>query len=236
MIAHIYHKHCGVDGYRRMKIYLAREGFVYSMTTIHKYMNCILGLKSIIRPQKPKYERKKAHAIFEDRIQQEFWAEKINQKWCIDFTYVFLKNQEVRYNCTILDLYDRSVIASITDRHMTSALAIHTLQKALASQPSIKGELILHSDQGSQFTSKAFVEFCASVNITQSMSRAGCPYDNAPMERYFRTLKTELIYLYEYDTEEALYQAIEEFAYIEYNYIRPHSYHGYLIPNQARIA
>ena len=75
MIVHIYHKHCGVDGYRRMKIYLAREGFVYSMTTIHKYMNSILGLKSIIRPQKPKYERKKAHAIFEDRIQQEFRAE-----------------------------------------------------------------------------------------------------------------------------------------------------------------
>ena len=95
MIAHIYYKHCGVNGYRCMKIYLAREGFVYSITTIYKYMNSILGLKSIIRSPKPKYERKKAHAIFEDRIQQEFRAEKINQKWCIDFTYVFLKNQEV---------------------------------------------------------------------------------------------------------------------------------------------
>ena len=122
---------------------------------------------------------------------------------------MFLENHEVRYNCTIIDLHDRSVIASITDRHITSDLAIRTLQKALESQPEIKGELILHSDQGSQFTSKAFVEFCESVQVTQSMSKAGYPYDNAPMERYFNTLKNELIYQHEYQTEEALYTAIE---------------------------
>ena len=81
------------------------------------------------------------------------------------------------------------------------------LKKALESQPVLKGKLILHSDQGSQFTSKAFVEFCESVHVTQSMSEAGYPYDNAPMEGYFNTLKSELIYLCEYDAEEALYQA-----------------------------
>lgn len=105
-------------------------------------------------------------------------------------------------------------------------------QKALESQSAIKGELILHSDQGSQFTSKAFVEFCEAVHVTQSMSKAGYPYDNAPMERYFNTLKSELIYLYEYDTEEALYQAVEEFAYVEYNHVRPHSFNGYLVSAQ----
>ena len=56
------------------------------------------------------------------------------------------------------------------------------------------------------------------------------------MERYFNTLKSELIYLYEYDAEEALYQAVEEFAYVEYNHVRPHSFNGYLTPYQARIA
>ena len=147
-----------------------------------------------------------------------------------------MKNHEVRYNCTIIDLHARSVVASITDRHITSDLAICTLKKALESQPVLKGELILHSDQGSQFTSQAFVEFCESVHVTQSMSKVGCPYDNAPMERYFNTLKSELIYLYEYDTEEALYQAVEEFAYVEYNHVRPHSFNGYLTPYQARIA
>ena len=116
-----------------------------------------------------------------------------------------------------------------------SSLYVSNLKYQRINLPALKGELILHSDQGSQFTSKAFVEFCESVHVTQSMSKAGYPYDNAPMERYFNTLKSELIYLYEYDTEETLYQAVEEFAYVEYNHVRPHSFNGYLTPYQARI-
>ncbi len=131
---------------------------------------------------------------------------------------------------------DRSVVASITDRYITSDLAIRTLQKALDSQPVIKGEPILHSNQSSQYTSKAFVKFCKSVHITQSMSKAGYPYDNAPMERYFNTLKNECTNLYEFKTEEALYRAVEEFAYVSYNHVRPHSFNNYRTPYQARIA
>ncbi len=232
----IYHEHNGIVGYRSMKVYLERRGYHYSSTTIHKYMNNEMKLYSIVRPKKPKYKYCEAHKIFENKLKQDFTAAKINQKWCTDFTYLFLSNRDVRYNCTIIDLYDRSVIASITDKNITSDLAIRTLKKALESQPKINGELILHSDQGSQFTSKAFAEFCETSGVTQSMSKAGYPYDNAPMERYFNTLKNELIYLYEYDTEDALYQAVEKFAYVDYNYSRPHSYNGYLTPHQARIA
>ena len=193
-----------------MTVYLARKGYHYSPATIHKYMNAELGLRSIVRPQKTDYEQGKPHKVFE--------------------------NNDVRYNCSIIDLHDRSVIASITDRHITSDLAIRTLQKALDSQPAIKGELILHSDQGSQYTSKAFTDFCKSVNVTQSMSKAGYPYDNAPMERYFNTLKNECTNLYEFKTEEELYQAVEEFSYVHYNHVRPHSSNGYRTPYQARIA
>ena len=219
-----------------MTVYLARKGYSYSPTTIHKYMNTQLGLRSIVRPKKPGYEHVKPHKVFENKLKQDFHADKINQKWCTDFTYLFLENHEVRYNCTIIDLHERSVIASITDRHITSDLAIRTLRKALDSQPVIKGELILHSDQGSQFTSKAFVDFCESAHVTQSMSKAGYPYDNAPMERYFNTMKNECINLYTFHTEDALYQAVEEFAYVHYNHVRPHSYNGYRTPYQARIA
>ena len=120
---------------------------------------------------------------------------KYCQKWCTDFTYLFLKNHEVRYNCTIIDLHARSVVASITDRHITSDLAIRTLKKALESQPVLKGELILHSDQGSQFTSKAFVEFCESVHVTQSMSKAGYPYDNAPMDCLITPYQEVFVYV-----------------------------------------
>jgi len=82
--------------------------------------------------------------------------------------------------------YDRSVVAILTDRHMTSDLALRTLGKALSSQRKrIKG-LILHSDQGSPYTSKAFTDFCEEHDLTQSMSKAGCPYDNAPYGALFQ--------------------------------------------------
>lgn len=199
-------------------------------------MNRELGLKSIVRPNKPGYVSGKPHKLFDNKLHQDFTADEINRKWCTDFTYLFLSNREVRYNCTIIDLYDRSVVASITDRNITSDLAIRTLRKAIESQSSIKEGLILHSDQGSQYTSKAFVEFCESVNVIQSMSKAGYPYDNAPMERYFNTLKNECTNLYEFETEELLYQKVEEFAYVDYNYVRPHSFNNYRTPYETRTA
>lgn len=204
-----------------MKVFLERKGYCFSTTTIHKYMNKEMALHSIVRPKKPDYKRGTAHKVFENKLQQDFTAAKINQKWCTDFTYMYLTNNEVRYNCTIIDLYDRSVIASITDKNITSELAINTLKKALRTQQKIDGGLILHSDQGTQFTSKVFTEFCESVNISQSMSRAGYPYDNAPMERCFNTLKNEYINLYEFKTDEDLYKAVDDFSYVEYNHVRP---------------
>ncbi len=235
-IQELYHTHNGVDGYRMMKVYLERAGYYLSRLTVHRYMNTELGLKSITRRKKPDYPHGKAHKIFENKLNQDFQAEKINQKWCTDFTYLFLSNGEVRYNCSILDLHDRSIVASITDRNITSDLAIRTLRKALNSQPALKEPLLLHSDQGSQYTAKAFVAFCESVHVIQSMSKAGYPYDNAPMERYFNTLKNECTNLYDFQTEEALYNIVEEFAYVQYNHVRPHSFNGYQTPYQARIA
>ncbi len=235
-IEEIYHSHNGVDGYRSMTVYLERRGYRYSQTTIHKYMNRELGLHSIVRPKKPGSKPGNPHKVFDNRLNQDFHADKPNQKWCTDFTYLFLRNGEVRYNCAIIDLYDRSVVASVTDKRITSDLAIRTLQKALDSHHPAKGGLLLHSDQGSQYTSKAFIEFCESVHVAQSMSKAGYPYDNAPIERYFNTLKNECTKLYEFRTDEELYQTVEEFAYVTYNHVRPHSYNGYRTPYQARTA
>lgn len=127
--------------------------------------------------------------------------------------HMFLKNRNVRYNCTIIDIYDRSVIASITDRHITSGLVIRTLQKALDFQHPAKDSLILHSDQGSQYISKAFIELCEFVHVIQSMSKARYPYgsvDSTPMEKYFNTLKNECSNLYEFRTEEKMYRTVEK--------------------------
>ncbi len=234
-IRDIYHSHGGVDGYRTIHAYLIRKGIVISRLTVHKYMNTEMQLFSISRKRKPGYVQGGTHKVYENKLKQDFKATEINQKWCTDFTYLFLTNGSKRYNCTIIDLHDRSVIASITDRSITADLAKRTLEKAIRSQPDIDlSKLLLHSDQGSQYTSKEFTEYCTGLGITQSMSKAGCPYDNAPMERYFNTLKTDLIHQHYYRTEKELYSAIEEFAYVQYNHVRPHSYNNYKTPFEAR--
>ena len=230
----IYHAHSGVDGYRQMKVYLERKDIRLSVLTVHKYMNTEMGLRSVVRRKNPGYQKGKPHKVFRNILEQDFSCDEINTKWCTDFTYLNLADGSKRYNCTIIDLYDRSVVASITDKDITSDLAIRTLRKAIGSQPEIKGVLILHSDQGSQYTSKEFTEYCDRMAVTQSMSKAGYPYDNAPMERYFNTLKNERIYQHEYHTEEELYTAVEEFAYTTYNHARPHSYNNYKTPFEVR--
>ena len=233
-IKKIYHEHEGVDGYRSMRVFLERKSIKISAPTVHKYMNTELKLYSIVRRKKPNYEKGTPHKVFENLINQDFTAEYINQKWCTDFTYLFLANGSKRYNCSILDLHDRSIVASITDKNINSDLAIRTVKKAMESQPKISNKLILHSDQGSQYTSKAFIEFCESAEITQSMSKAACPYDNAPMERYYNTLKNERINLHYYHTDEELNTSIDEFAYVWYNHVRPHTYNNNKTPFEAR--
>lgn len=111
----------------------------------------------------------------------------------MDFTYLHLKGGKVRYNCTIIDLYDRSVVASVNGENITTELAMRALFIAIKRHKPAK-VLILHSDQGSQFTSKEF--------------------DN----------------IRELDT------AVEEFAYVWYNRVRPHTFNGTLTPAAARVA
>ncbi len=101
---------------------------------------------------------------------------------------------------------------------------------------TLTGKLILHSDQGSQFASVLFTEYCKRNNIVQSMSRAGCPYDNAVMERYYNSLKNEFINHYSFETDTLLNAAIDEYAFVWYNYQRPHTYNDKLTPFEARQA
>lgn len=233
-IKKIYHETEGKLGHRNMKIFLSRKGIMLSKKTVHIYMNKELGLTSIVKRKKPGYVKGHVHEVFPNLLKQNFITEEVNHIWCTDFTYLFLTDGSKRYNCTIIDLYDRSVISSLNGKEITSELAINALKKAIVSQPKLKTGLILHSDQGSQFTSEAFTDFCRSENISQSMSKAGCPYDNAPMERYYNTLKNELTYHHYYHNDEELNEAINDFAYVWYNHVRPHTFNGWLTPFEAR--
>lgn len=84
-----------------MAVYLARKGFRYSPVTIHKYMNKEMGLYAIVRPKKPVYMHGKPHKVFDNKLAQDFTAERTNQKWCTDFTYLFLKMER----CVITAVY-----------------------------------------------------------------------------------------------------------------------------------
>ena len=220
----LYHQTGGKPGYRMMTQLLRNEGIYLSPQTVHKYMNKELGLRSVTRKKKYVYQKGgEPYRIFPNHLEQDFTAARRNEKWCIDFTYLFLNNGSKRYNCTIIDLYDRRVVASVCGNRINTALAIDAIESALRSCDGETG-MILHSDQGSQFTSKEFVSFCDKNGVIQSMSRPGCPYDNAPMERYFNTLKVELINLHSFDCENDLFAAITSYAFGWYNNLRPHSY------------
>lgn len=214
--------------------YLRQHAIVLSPLTIHKYMK-ELGLQSIVRRKRPGYKKGEIHQTFPNLLNQDFCASEPNKVWCTDFTYLPQPDGSMRYNCSIMDLYDRSIVATRNSHHIDANLAIDTLEIALKRHKPNKG-LILHSDQGKQFAAHDFNKYCTKHFIQQSMSRAGCPYDNAPMERFYNTLKHEFIHLYTFHTIEELDRRVYEFIYVKYNHQRPHSYNGGRTPYATRCA
>lgn len=226
-IEKIYHGCEGKTGYRMMHRILANMGCQASVQTAREYMNGELGLKSLTRRRRRHWHARgpAPHAVYENVINRNFNAGGRNQKWCIDFTCIYFGRGRKRYNCSIIDLYDRRAAASVNGKTIDAGLAIETLKKAIERSGGV-APAVLHSDRGSQFTSKKFAGFCKECGITQSMSRPGCPYDNSPMERYFNTLKAELLSLHRYQDEDSLFSAINCYAYGWYNNVRPHSFNG----------
>lgn len=190
-IKYIFYNNNRTVGHRAMRIFLSRYGVHLSKTTVHKYMNKTLNLAAVIMCKKPRYTSGKKHKIFDNLLNQNFIIDEKNKVWCTDFTYMRQPGGKFRYNCTIIDLYDRSAIASVNSNYINTELSIETLTKSLEQEGHPSG-LILHSDQGVQFTSWEFVMFCREQKITQSMSKAGCPYDNAPMKDSIILLKAAL--------------------------------------------
>ena len=113
----------------------------------------------LLLKRKGYHKKGKINHVFPNLINQDFKTKSVNKIWCTDFTYLYYGNGQVRYNCTIIDLYDRSVVASLNGAHITTELAIEALKIAISRHKPGKG-LILHSDQESQFTSKEFNTFC----------------------------------------------------------------------------
>lgn len=233
IIKETYHERGGTIGYRMICDVLNRKDISCSYGTVYRYMKELNIKATIMVKKRPYLSKGKKHHIFDNRVDREFNPPEPNEIWCTDFTQISLKNGKKRYNCTIIDLYDRSVVATANSKFIDTELAINTLKKAIKANP-VKNSIILHTDQGSQFASRRFIAFCEENRIFQSMSRAGNPYDNSPMERYYNTFKSELINQYIFETDEDLNEAVNDYVFDWYNYRRPHSFNGGLTPFEAR--
>lgn len=161
-------------------------------------------------------------------LQQDFTAQQPNQRWVADFTYVATQEGWL-YVAVVLDLFSRCIVGLAMSKRMTANLVMSALQQALLHRQPDKG-LIHHSDRGCQYTSEVFQGFLQQHGIIVSMSGTGNCYDNAAMESFFHTLKTEHIYFEQYLTREQAKRSIFEYAEVFYNRQRKHSTLGYLSP------
>lgn len=177
-------------GYRRVAIWLERHGVHHNPKTILRIMGKY-SLLSVVRRRRYCNYSQALHR-YDNLLNRDFNAEKPNQKWVTDISYIKTA-QGFLYLSVIRDLYDRSIVAYKTSTVQNINLVLNTIRAAKRKE-KVTEELQLHSDQGFQYTSQAYFNLTQSYNITPSMSRRGNPYDNALAENFFSILKTECIY------------------------------------------
>jgi transposase InsO family protein len=167
-------------------------------------------------------------------LDRQFAADLPNQKWCVDITCV-ATGQGWLYLAAVIDLCSRRIVGWAMKDHMKLELCQDALQMALARREP--GEQLLHhSDRGAQYTSGDYRRLLADHNIQASMSRKGDCYDNAVMESFWGTLKTELTHHEHYRTREEAKRSIFEYIEVFYNRIRKHSSLGYKSPEAFEAA
>ena len=209
-----YQEICGKTyGYRRVHIWLERNGIYHNPKTILRVMQKY-SLLSVVR-------RKKYHNCgnvlhkYPNLLNRDFHADKPNQKWVTDISYIKTM-QGTLYLSIIRDLYDNSIVAYKTGTRQNINLVLSTI-RAAKKKEKVTAELQLHSDQGFQYTSHSYFKLTQSYGITPSMSRKGNPYDNALAENFFSILKTECIYRTKLKTFEEARYLIDEYIYFYNN-------------------
>ena len=160
------------------------------------------------RRKKYKYMGQQAYK-YENLLDRNFVADKPNAKWVTDISYIHT-GQGVLYLSMIRDLYDNSIVSYKTGTEQTVNLVLRTIRAAMEKE-AVAAELQLHSDQGIQYTSRAYFNLTKEYGITPSMSRRGNCYDNAMAENFFSILKTECIYRRKLASFEEARQLIDEY-------------------------
>jgi transposase InsO family protein len=205
---------CGKTyGYRRVHIWLERQGIYHNPKTILRVMQKY-NLLSAVRRKKYRNYGEYLHR-YPNLLNRDFKAEKPNQKWVTDISYI-KTNQGTLYLSVIRDLFDNSIVAYKTGTEQNINLVLSTIREA-KKREKVTAELQLHSDQGFQYTSHAYFKLTKSYNITPSMSRKGNPYDNALAENFFSILKTECIYRAKLQTYKEACYLIDEYIHFYNN-------------------
>jgi putative transposase len=155
----------------------------------------------------------------------------IDQVWVADITYIRLQLQFV-YLAVVLDRFSRKIIGWALATHMEPTLTLAALEMALRSRRPRAGEVIHHSDRGSQYACSEYVERLRQAGFLISMSKRGSPYDNAAAESFMKTLKQEEVHLKEYETVNDVKKHIPHFLERVYNRERLHSSLGYQTPEE----
>ncbi|WP_442895933.1 IS3 family transposase [Bradyrhizobium sp. AZCC 2289] len=233
-IERVHREACGRYGSPRIHAELRAQGRGASRGRIERLMRRH-GIRAIMaRPRRVRTtDSRHDFPIAPNLLERNFTAAAPNRIWLADITYVET-DQGWLYLATVMDLYSRKIVGWAMADHLRADLPLAALRMAIAAQRPGAG-LIHHSDRGVQYASAEYRKMMQSAGLRASMSRKANCYDNAPMESFFHTLKTELVHHRHYATRQEATRDI--FAYVEgfYNRTRRHSAIGYLSPIEMEL-
>ena len=224
----------GTYGSPRVQAELRRQGFRVSRKRVARLMRADAIRGNRPRPFKRTTDSAHGRPVAPDHVLQEFDVDEPNRVWVTDITYVRTWEGWL-YLAVVIDLYSRRVVGWALDEHMRTELATRALTMAVGRRrpPPF---LVHHSDRGSQYASKAYVDMLDDHGMIASMSRKGHCYDNAVAESFFGSLKTELVYRSAWPTRRAARFAITDYIECFYNPSRLHSKLGFKSPIQFEKA
>lgn len=220
-------------GYRKIHKVLTKNSMSISIYSIRRIMR-ENGLYPITITKYKPYRNVKTNGHYSKNIvERNFKTATMNKVWVGDITYI-RTNLGWAYLAIVMDLHNREIVGYSLSKSIDTELVKRALGNALAGKAEIEN-LIFHSDRGCQYTSSSYRKMLESHNITSSMSRPGCPYDNSPAESFFATIKKELIYRKNYVRIEDVENDVFEYIELFYNRKRIHSMLDYMSPVEYRL-